>query len=192
MVLHVYLMVMYVLALDNYPICNINKRLKTNDSNQTYLWHCRLGHIKENRISKLHQDGFLNKFDFESYDECEACLLGQIRKAPFTKTGERASARLELIHSGVCGPMRTMARGGFYYFITFTDDFSIYGYAYLLKHKSDSFKKFKEFKAEVEKQRGGSIKTLRSDRGGEYLSLELKNYLKECGIVSQLTPPGTP
>jgi hypothetical protein len=34
-----------------------------------------------------------------------------------------------------------------------------------------------------------SIKTLRSDRGGEYLSYEFTMYLKECGIVSQLTPP---
>ena len=85
-----------------------------------------------------------------------------------------------------------MARGGFYYFITFTDDFSRYRYVYLLKNKSESFDKFKEYKAEVEKQIGGSIKTLRSDRGGEYLSQEFKSFLKECGIVSQLTPPGTP
>ncbi|KAK8584360.1 hypothetical protein V6N12_068604 [Hibiscus sabdariffa] len=33
---------------------------------------------------------------------------------------------------------------------------------------------------------------LRSDRGGEYLSLEFDELLKECGIVSQLTPPGKP
>ncbi|XP_078151434.1 uncharacterized protein LOC144546757 [Carex rostrata] len=52
--------------------------------------------------------------------------------------------------------------------------------------------KFKEFKTEVENQLNKSIKTLRSDRGGEYLSFEFKEYLKECGIVSQLTPPGTP
>ena len=76
--------------------------------------------------------------------------------------------------------------------LTFTNDFIRYGYVYLLKHKSDSFKKFKEFKVEVENQRGGSIRTLRSDRGGEYLSIEFKNYLKDYGIVSQLTPPGTP
>ena len=53
-------------------------------------------------------------------------------------------------------------------------------------------KKFKEFKNEVENQRGRKIKMLRSDRGGEYLSLEFHDYLKECGIVSQLTPPRTP
>ena len=85
-----------------------------------------------------------------------------------------------------------MARGGYQYFITFTDDFSRYGYVYLMRHKSESFEKFKEFKNEVQNQLGKSIKTLRSDRGGEYLSQEFGDHLKECGIVSQLTPPGTP
>ena len=33
---------------------------------------------------------------------------------------------------------------------------------------------------------------LRSDRGGEYLSYEFGLHLKQCGTVSQLTPPGTP
>ncbi|KAL0394449.1 UNVERIFIED_CONTAM: Retrovirus-related Pol polyprotein from transposon RE2 [Sesamum latifolium] len=35
-------------------------------------------------------------------------------------------------------------------------------------------------------------KALRSDRGGEYLSGEFIDYLKENGILSQWTPPGTP
>ena len=35
-------------------------------------------------------------------------------------------------------------------------------------------------------------KILRSDRGGEYLSYEFGIHLKQCGIVSQLTPPRTP
>ena len=36
------------------------------------------------------------------------------------------------------------------------------------------------------------IKVIRSDRGGEYLSQEFDSYLRDCGIVTQLTPPGTP
>ncbi|KAI3711037.1 hypothetical protein L2E82_40840 [Cichorium intybus] len=59
-------------------------------------------------------------------------------------------------------------------------------------NKSDTFEKFKEFKNEAEKQLGRKIKMLRSDRGGEYLSIEFLDYLKECGIVSQLSPPRTP
>ncbi|VFQ83200.1 unnamed protein product [Cuscuta campestris] len=113
-------------------------------------------------------------------------------KAPFTGHGERVSDVLGLIHSDVCGPINTEARGGFSYFVTFTDDLSRYGYVYHMKHKSECFDKFKEFRNEVEKQLGKSIKTLRSDRGGEYLSLEFNDYLKEHGILSQLTPPGTP
>ncbi|KAL4334613.1 hypothetical protein GQ457_07G009640 [Hibiscus cannabinus] len=86
----------------------------------------------------------------------------------------------------------TYARGGYQYFITFIDDFSRYGYIYLMRHKSEALEKFKEFKNEVQNQHGKSIKALRSDRGGEYLSQDFDELLKECGIVSQLTPPGTP
>ncbi|KAK8593532.1 hypothetical protein V6N12_045612 [Hibiscus sabdariffa] len=183
---------LYILNQENM-IFNINaKRLKTNDSNQTYLWHCRLGHISERRISKLHKDGLLDPFVFEQFDVCESCLLGKMTKAPFTGKGERESDLLGLIHSDVCGPMNTQARGGFQYFITFTDDFSRYGYIYLMRHKSEALEKFKEFKNEVQNQHGKSIKALRSDRGGEYLSQDFDKLLKECGIVSQLTSPGTP
>ncbi|KAJ9544153.1 hypothetical protein OSB04_023860 [Centaurea solstitialis] len=85
-----------------------------------------------------------------------------------------------------------VARGGYRYFITFTDDFSRYGYVYLMRHKSESFERFKEFQNEVQNQLDKRIKFLRSDRGGEYLSDEFDNHLMECGIVSQLTPPYTP
>ena len=61
-----------------------------------------------------------------------------------------------------------------------------------MKHKSETFEKFKEFQSEVENHRNKKIKFLRSDRRGEYLSYEFGLHLKQCGIVSQLTRPGTP
>jgi len=47
------------------------------------MWHCCLGHISENRIKRLHDDGLLTSFDFESYETCESCLLGKMTKTPF-------------------------------------------------------------------------------------------------------------
>ncbi|GKA89427.1 retrotransposon protein, putative, ty1-copia subclass [Tanacetum coccineum] len=47
-------------------------------------------------------------------------------------------------------------------------------------------------KIEVENQLGKTIKALQSDRGGEYISQEFKDYLKACGIVQQLTLLYTP
>ena len=59
--------------------------------------------------------------------------------------------------------------GGYEYFITFTDDYSKLGQIYLMRRKSETFEKFKEFKAEAEKQIKKTLKSLRSDRGGEYI-----------------------
>ena len=61
-----------------------------------------------------------------------------------------------------------------------------------MKHKSETFEKFKEFQSEVENHRNKKINFLQSDRGGEYLSYEIGLHLKQCGIVSQLAPPETP
>ena len=143
-------------------------------------------------MRKLHGYGLLGLSDLESFETCESCLLGKMTKSPFAKSCERASDLLGLVHSDVCGPMSATARGGYHYFITFTDDLSRYGYIYLMKHKSEALEKFKEFQNEVENQLGKKIKFLRSDRGGEYLSQEFDSHLKEHGIVPQLTPPGTP
>ena len=88
--------------------------------------------------------------------------------------------------------MNVEARGGYRYFLTFTDDLSRYEYIYLMKHKSETFQKVKEFQSEVENHHNKKIKFLRSDRGREYLSYEFGPHLKQCEIVLQLTPPGTP
>ena len=104
-------------------------------------------------------------------------------KTPFTGKSQRANELLGLIHSDVCVPLSSTAKGGFQYFITFTNDFTRYGYVYLMKHKSESFEKFKVFKNEVQNQLGKNIKTLRSYRGGEYLSQEFIDHLRDCGII---------
>ena len=117
--------------------------------------------------------------------------MGKITKTPFFGTMERATNLSGIIHMDVCSLMSVKARGGYHYFLTFTDDFSS-GYIYLMKHKSETFEKLKEFQSEVENHCNKKIKFLRSDRGGEYLSYDFGLHLKQCGIVSQLTPPGTP
>ena len=92
----------------------------------------------------------------------------------------------------VCGPMSTQEKGGYKYFITFMDDYSRNGYVYLMKRKFETFEKFKEFRAEVENQLSKRTKAIQSDRDGEYLLGDFKDYLTENGIISQLTTLGAP
>ena len=139
-----------------------------------------MSHIGVKRMKKLHKDGFLESLGYESFDACEPCLLGKMTKTPFSGTMERATNLLEIIHIDVCDPMSVDARGKYHYFLTFTDDLSRYGYIYLMKHKSETFEKFKEFQREVENHHNKKIKFLRSDRGGEYLSYEFGLHLNNA------------
>jgi hypothetical protein len=76
---------------------------------------------------------------------------------------------LEIIHTDICGPFNVRTVDGFDSFITFTDDYSCYGYIYPIKERSKVLDKFKIFKDEVENQLDKKIKTVRSDRGGGVL-----------------------
>ncbi|GKB52110.1 zinc finger, CCHC-type containing protein, partial [Tanacetum coccineum] len=144
------------------------------------------------RIEKLQHDGLLNSINTKSFEKCVSCLSGKMARKPYSHQVERAKDLLGLIHTDVCGPFKIVSRQGASYFVTFTDDFSRYGYLYLLKHKYELFETFKVFQKEVENQLGKTIKSLCSDHGGEYMSQEFLDHLKEHGIIAHRTPPYMP
>nr|GEV37485.1 hypothetical protein [Tanacetum cinerariifolium] len=144
-----------------YAVSNKSAKLYLDSA---LLWHCRLGNISKKRIEKLQHDGLLNSSDLRAFEKYV---------------------------SYVCGPFKIMSRQGASYFITFTDDFSRYGYVYLLKHKHEVFETFKVFQKEVENQLGKTIKSLRSDRRGEYMSQKFLDHLKDHEIIAHRTPPYT-
>ena len=183
---------LYILTIDKHELYNSeldhNSHVKSlkrkfSSTNEAYLWHLHLGHINSNKIQRLIKDGLLEPMHFDEFPVYESCLEGKMTKQPFNAKGRRAQELLELVHTDVCGLMSTQAKRGYEYFITFTDDYSRY-YVYLMRRKSEAFEKFKEFRAEVENQLGKRIKAIRSDRGGEYLLRDFKDYLTQNGIVS--------
>ncbi|GKE35715.1 zinc finger, CCHC-type containing protein, partial [Tanacetum coccineum] len=121
-----------------------NKRVKYS-LDSSYLWHFRLCHINKKRMDKLQLDGVLQRTHDESLKKCKSCIFGKMTHKSFPHQVERAKDLLGLIHTDVCGPFRTVSREGASYFITFTDDFSPYGYVYLMKHKHEVFETFKVF-----------------------------------------------
>ncbi|GJZ23206.1 retrotransposon protein, putative, ty1-copia subclass [Tanacetum coccineum] len=168
-----------------------NKRSKLN-LDSTLLWNYRLGHISKKRIEKLQNGGLLNSTDIKSFEKHVSCMSGKMARKPYSHQVERAKDLIGLIHTDVYGPFRSVSRQGASYFVTFTEDFSRYGHVYLLKHKHEVFETFKMFQKEVENQLEKTIKSLRSDRGGEYMSQEFLDHLKEHGIIPHRTPPYTP
>ncbi|RVW88887.1 Retrovirus-related Pol polyprotein from transposon TNT 1-94 [Vitis vinifera] len=146
----------------------------------------------------------LGCLSYRKPSDAERCIyVGDGKQTKTKKLGaNRATDVLELIHTDICGPYPTASWNGQQYFITFIDDYSRYGYLFLIHEKSQSLDVFKTFKVEVELQLNKRIKSVRSDRGGEYYGRydgsgeqrpgPFAKYLEECGIVPQYTMPGSP
>ena len=155
------------------------------------LWHERLGHVNYGTIQRMINKGLLPNHNIKERTKCEKCAQCKHTRKAFSNIA-RDSSLLELIHSDVCDSGKVLTRGGRRYFVTFIDDYSKYCYVYLLKTKDEVLGNFKIYKAEVEKQTEKSIKILRSDRGGEYMDNDFTQFCQEHGIIHEVTAPYTP
>ncbi|GJR41062.1 retrotransposon protein, putative, ty1-copia subclass [Tanacetum coccineum] len=163
---NIYEIVMYFSNTNDSSMFAVTNKIAKLNLDSALLWHCRLGHINKKRIEKFQHDRLLDSTDIKSFEKYVACMSGKMAIKPYSHQVEGAKDLLRLIHTDVCGPFKIMSRQGASYFVTFTDDFSRYGYVYLLKHKHEVFETFKVFQKEVENQLGKTIRSLRSDRGG--------------------------
>ncbi len=101
----------------------------------TMLWHERLGHL--NMVSLKELDAMVDGMNLKEvplHRICEGCVKGKHQRTSFPKDGAtRVSQLLEIVHTDVCGPVRTTSHGGVRYFLTFIEDFSRKTDVYLLK-----------------------------------------------------------
>ena len=96
------------------------------------LWHCRLGHISQQRIKWLVNNGVLSTLDFTNYETCIDYIKGK-QNNKSKKGAKRSSNILEIIHTDTYSP--DMDSHSQKYFITCIDDYSRYIYLYLLHNK---------------------------------------------------------
>jgi transposase InsO family protein len=118
--------------------------------------------------------------------------MGKYTKATFHEKENQAAKILERVHSDVCGPFSTASTTKHRYYVIFVDDFSRKCWIYFMQKKDQTFSKFCEFKALVEKDTGKKVKALRRDNGGEYISNEFKNLCAKEGIQRELIAPHNP
>ena len=119
---------------------------------------------------------------------CDVCQYGKQKRIPFlVRKAWKASKKLELIHTDVFGPQKTLSLSGNRYFILFIDDSTRLCLVYFMKFKSEVACVFKKFKALVENQADYKIKVLRSDNRTEYTSDQFEKFCFEARIEHQLT-----
>jgi hypothetical protein len=186
---------MFPLHMKSEMMEKIGASFKASSKDQAWIWHLRYDHLNFKGLCLLQRNEMVRGLPpiQAPLSSCESCILGKQHRKIFPKEmSYRAWAPLEIVHTDLCGPMKTPSLGGSIYFLTFIDDYSRKPWVYFLKHISETFDKFKELKALVEKRSGLSIKILRSDRGGEYKSNKFLEYCRYHGIKKQFTTSYTP
>nr|CAI72292.1 putative polyprotein [Phytophthora infestans] len=158
------------------------------------LWHARMGHLNKDALTKT-QRSTIGIPHVKNGNEtlCGGCMKGKQTVTTFpSRSLTRTTRVLELVHTDVMGPMRTISKGGAKYVLTFVDDYSRFVVAYFMKSKSEVGSKLKEFKALYETQWGERLKCLRSDNGTEFVNKTVLELCKRNGIVHQRSVPYSP
>ncbi|RVX12855.1 Retrovirus-related Pol polyprotein from transposon RE1 [Vitis vinifera] len=107
---------------------------------ESVVWHKRYGHFNLKSLRFMQEAGMVEDMPEISVNAqtCESCELGKQQRQPFPQNmSKRATHKLELIHSDICGPMSTASLS------------------------NNVFKKM------VETQSGQNVKVLRTDNGEE-------------------------
>ena len=78
------------------------------------------------------------------------------------------------------------------FFISFIDYTTKFRVVRFLKQKNNTSAIFCKYKQLVENQTSRTIKKVRSDNGGEYISQEWEKFFNKNGIIHQKTVPYTP
>ncbi|KAK9077208.1 hypothetical protein SSX86_005544 [Deinandra increscens subsp. villosa] len=173
----------------------VNECHKIDAEINTQIWHRRLGHVNHKFIRTMQYKHMVNGLPLvaEQSRICDVCKLGKQQREPIPrKSVWRASEKLQLIHTDLCGPISPASSSNKRYILMFIDDYSRKGWIHFLTNKSECFEIFKKFKVAVETETGLKIKGLRSDRGGEFTSNMFNEFCENQGIRRQLTTAFTP
>ncbi|KAM1627395.1 hypothetical protein ACFX1R_017067 [Malus domestica] len=157
-------------------------------TSSTELWHRRLGHISPSRLEFMAKN--ILHIPFKLNDACDICPLAKQHRLPFGISSITTKKPFDLIHCDIWGPYKISSLSGANYFLTVVDDYSRFTWVFLMHHKSETQNLLKRFFSFVQTQFQTQIQTIRTDNGGEFLSL--RHFLKDIGVVFQHSCVYTP
>ncbi|KAL5540333.1 hypothetical protein UlMin_042895 [Ulmus minor] len=137
-------------------------------SNESWLWHRRLGHANMELLNKLSTKQ----------------LVKGLPSVTFQK--------YKLLHLDLFGPMRTASLGGKFYVFVIVDDFSRFTWTLFLTHKNEAFQAFSNLCKRIQNEKGILIVAIRSDHGKEFENKDFENYCLQNGFEHNFSAPRTP
>jgi hypothetical protein len=100
---------------------------QTSEESEAQLWHSRFAHLSFKGLRMLYYNKMVNGLPLLKAPTkvCADCLIDKQHRDNISKKSHwRATHKLQLIHSDICGPVNPESKSGKRYLITFIDDFS--------------------------------------------------------------------
>lgn len=165
--------------------------------NSDLLWHLRLNHVSKQYLisAKKFLPELKNVKVSDQVLQCEDCHQANTIRKSHTQTRHRSDVPFATLHCDLMGPVSPANfRTQDTYIVIFVCDFSRYVFAYTLKNKKEVHlalrRCLREIDAIMSKQK--NVFELKSDRGLEFQTQEMKKLLSDEGIVWNPSQPHTP
>ncbi|GJZ22909.1 putative ribonuclease H-like domain-containing protein [Tanacetum coccineum] len=165
-------------------------------SEESMLWHRRLGHINFKNINKLVKENLVRDLPlkrFENDQTCVACLKGKQHRASCkTKAFNPITKPLFMLHMDLFGPTFVSSLMHKKYCLVVTDDYSRFSWVFFLTTKDETSEILKKFIKEVENLVDKKVKIIRSDNGTEFKNKVMDDFCREKGIKREYSVARTP
>ncbi|GJV92214.1 putative ribonuclease H-like domain-containing protein [Tanacetum coccineum] len=165
-------------------------------SDESKLWHRRLGHINFKTMNKLVKGNLVKGLPsklFENDQTCVACQKGKQDRASYkSKTVSSISQPLHMLHMDLFGLTFVKRLMKKMYCIVVTDDYSRFSWVFFLATKDETSGILKSFITGVENLIDQMGKVIRCDNGTEFKNKEMNQFCERKGIKREFSIVRTP
>ncbi|GJS70918.1 putative ribonuclease H-like domain-containing protein [Tanacetum coccineum] len=165
-------------------------------SDESMLWHRRLGHINFKNINKLVKENLvrgLPEKHFENDQTYVACLKGKQHKASCkSKVLNPITKPLFMLHIDLFGPNFMSSLMHKKYCLVVSDDYSRFIWVFFLATKDETREILKNFIKQIENLVDKKVIIIRCDNGTEFKNKVMDDFYKENGIKREYSVARTP
>ncbi|GJU28773.1 putative ribonuclease H-like domain-containing protein [Tanacetum coccineum] len=165
-------------------------------SDESKLWHRRLGHLNFKTMNKLVKGNLVRGLPsklFENDQTCVACQKGKQHRASCkSKIENSISLPLHLLHMDLFGPTFVKSLMKKMYCLVVTDDYSRFTWVFFLATKDETSGILKSFITGIENLVDHKVKVIRCDNGTEFKNREMNQFCEMKGILRQFSVARTP
>ncbi|GKA93463.1 putative ribonuclease H-like domain-containing protein [Tanacetum coccineum] len=160
-------------------------------SDESKLWHRRLGHLNFKTMNKLVKGNLVRGLPsklFENDQTYVACQKGKQHRASCkSKIENSISLPLHLLHMDLFGLTFVKSLMKKMYCLVVTDDYSRFTWVFFLATKDETSGILKSFITGIENLVDHKVKVIRCDNGTEFKNREMNQFCEMKGILRQFS-----